>query len=165
MLIPSHSAYTVAQKLALINKARDVLRGAYMESHDLKKLLKELEVNDQFAYATEILLRKMKEDEEQQISITVKDYQTLAKYIYKDSSLPSSFKFEKALQQLHAHLDLDRTTNCETLGLAGAVYKRKWQYDHQFTNLVLSRFYYKQGYFHWRALFTIVGMLTFMFLR
>ncbi len=149
--MPSHSSYTVAQKLALINKARDVLRGEYMESNDLRQLLKELEVNDQFAYATEILLRKMKEDEEQKISITVKDYQTLAKYIYKDSSLPSSFKFEKALQQLHAHLDLNTTTNCETLGLAGAVYKRKWQYDHQFKNLVLSRFYYKQGYFQWRA--------------
>lgn len=128
-----------------------MLRGEYMESNDLKKLLKELEVNDQFAYATEILLRKMKEDEEQKISITAKDYQTLVKYIYKDTSLPSSFKFEKALQQLHAHLDLDETSNCETLGLAGAVYKRKWQFDHQFKNLVLSRFYYKQGYIHWRA--------------
>ncbi len=151
LLMPSHSAYTVSQKLALINKARDVLRGEYMESSDLKKLLKELEVNDQFAYATEILLRKMKEDEEQKISVTAKDYQTLAKYIYKDTSLPSSFKFEKALQQLHSHLNLDETGNCETLGLAGAVYKRKWQYDHRFKNLVLSRYYYKQGYIHWRA--------------
>ena len=149
--MPACSAYTLSQKLDLINKARDVLRGEYMESKDLKKLLKELEINDQFAYATEILLRKMKEDEAQKISITVKDYQTLAKYLYKDTSLPSSFKFEKALQQLHAHLGLSNTSNCETLGLAGAVYKRKWQYDHQFKNMVLSRYYYKQGYINWRA--------------
>ena len=149
--MPSHSAYTVSQKLVLINKARDVLRGEYMESEDLKKLLKELEINDQFAYATEILLRKIKDDEAQKINISAKEYQTLAKYLYKDTSLPSSFRFEKALQQLYAHLSLDNTGNCETLGLAGAVYKRKWQYDHQFKNLVLSRYYYKQGYLNWRA--------------
>ncbi len=149
--MPAQSAYTVSQKLVLINKARSVLRGEYMESKDLKRLLKELEVNDQFAYATEILIRKIKEDEERKLPITPKEYQMLAKFLYKDTSLPSSLRFEKALQQLHAHLNLDETDNCETLGLAGAVYKRRWQYDHQFKNLVLSRYYYKQGYIRWRS--------------
>src|SRR3954451_5867747 len=115
--MPTYSPYTLQQKLELINKARKVLRGEYMNREDLKKLMKELEINDQFAYATEILLRKMKEDEAGNNSIGLKDYQTLVKYTYKDHSLPSSLKFEKALQQLHARLDLDKTTACETLGL------------------------------------------------
>ena len=149
--MPAYSPYSASQKLELINKARNVLRGEYMEIDDLVKLRKELELNDQFAYATEVLLQQIKADEEQNRNITVKEYQELAKCIYKDSSLPSAFKFEKALQQLNAHLDLQQTTRCETLGLAGAIYKRKWQYDHQFRNLILSQLYYRKGFDNWQS--------------
>ncbi len=137
--MPTYSPYNSSQKLELINKARNVLRGEQMDIDDLVKLRRELELNDQFAYATEVLLQQIKEDEAQKKNISVKEYHELAKCIYKDSSLPSAFKFEKALQQLHAHLNLAETTRCETLGLAGAIYKRKWQYDHQFKNLILSQ--------------------------
>jgi hypothetical protein len=46
--------------LELTTKARMVLRGEHMESSDLKKLCAGLEINDQFAYAIEIQLPKMK---------------------------------------------------------------------------------------------------------
>jgi hypothetical protein len=46
--------------LELITKARMVLRGEHMKSSDLKKLCAGLEINDQFAYAIEIQLLKMK---------------------------------------------------------------------------------------------------------
>lgn len=137
-------------KLELIDEARNVLRGKYVDSEFLKKLGRDLERNDQFAYATEVLLRKMHLDKEKGIPTPLTEFQNLAKYIYKDHSLPSSFKFERALEELNSHDELSETNNCETLGLAGAIYKRIWQYDHQFKNLILSRYYYRKGYDTWR---------------
>ena len=137
-------------KLQLIDEARTVLRGKYVDSEILVNLGKELERNDQFAYASEVLLKKMQADKENGIRTPLKEFQNLAKYIYKDHSLPSSFKFERALEELNSHDDLGQTDNCETLGLAGAIYKRIWQYDHQFKNLILSRYYYKKGYDIWK---------------
>jgi predicted acylesterase/phospholipase RssA len=142
----------VNTKLKLINEARDVLRGSRNHNAaELTKLYQELEHNDQFAYATEVLLVKMKMDEDAGIKLKLEEYQKLAKYIYKDHSLPSAFKFNKAIQELGSHDDLARTINCETLGLTGAIYKRKWMFDHQFKNLILSRYYYKRGYASWKA--------------
>ena len=137
-------------KLGLIEDARTVLRGKYVDSDFLKTLGKDLERNDQFAYATEVLLKKMELDKENGKPTSLREFQTLAKYIYKDHSLPSSFKFERALDELNSHDELTDTDNCETLGLAGAIYKRTWQYDHQFKNLILSRYYYKKGYDTWK---------------
>lgn len=139
------------RKLEIINTARNIIRGEQtLNRNELKKLIKELEIHDQFSYATEVLLVRMKMDEAKGATIVLKDYETLAKYIYKDHSLPSSFKFKKALQELTSHENLSNTKRCETLGLVGAIYKRKWQFDHQYNNLKLSHFYYERGYNEWR---------------
>ena len=137
-------------KLQLIDEARTVLRGKYVDGGFLKTLVKDLERNDQFAYAAEVLLKKMHLDKENGTPTPLKEFQTLAKFIYKDHSLPSTFKFERALDELNNHDELSNTRNCETLGLAGAIYKRTWQYDHQFKNLILSRYYYRKGYDIWK---------------
>ena len=55
------------------------------------ELIQELENIDQFSYATEVLLVRMKLDEAKGATIVLKDYETLAKYIYKDHSLPFAF--------------------------------------------------------------------------
>jgi predicted acylesterase/phospholipase RssA len=139
------------EKLELINKARQVLLGdRNLNSKQLKDLYMKLEHYNQFAYATEVLLVKMKMDEEKGNTLLPDDYHKLALYIYKDHSLPSLFKFKKALQKLQNHDELAKTTNCESLGLAGAIFKRKWQFDHQFKNLILSRYYYRRGYLSWK---------------
>ena len=138
-------------KMQLIEMARDTIRGQRnLDIAETDELISNLEKYDQFAYATEVLLIRMKEDEKEGKTITLKDYETLAKFIYKDHSLPSAFKFEKALQELGSHEDLSKTNRCETLGLAAAIYKRKWQFDHQFRNLTLSRYYYKRGFDRWK---------------
>ncbi len=138
-------------KLELINKARLILRGSRnLNNTELKQLCKDLEKHDQFAYATEILLIILEEEEKNGILPTLKSYQTLTKYIYKDTSLPSSFKFEKALNVLQSHDDLSKTSKCESLGLAGAIYKRKWQFDHQSRNLLFAKYYYERGYKQWK---------------
>jgi hypothetical protein len=139
------------KKLEAINKARSIIRGERtLDTTGLQNLISELDKLEQFGYATEVLLVKMKVDESNGLTIRLKDYETLARYIYKDHSLPSLFKFKKALQELTSHEDLATTERCETLGLAGAIYKRKWQFDHQFKNLILARYYYKRGFEKWK---------------
>ncbi|MES1181202.1 MAG: tetratricopeptide repeat-containing protein, partial [Flavobacterium sp.] len=143
------------KKLELINRAREVIRGSeLLDIQDLKQLCKDLEANDQFAYATEVLLLIIEHEEKAGHTFSLKNYQTLAKYIYKDHSLPSSFKFDKALNELKTHDDLLTTGKCESLGLAGAIYKRKWMVDHQFRNLILSQHYYKRGFDRWKFFIT-----------
>lgn len=138
------------KKISLINQAREILRGdRNLNGTQMEAMYKELENFNQFAYATEVLLVKMRMDEDEGKTLQLSDYHKLALYIYKDHSLPSAFKFKKALQQLQNHDDLAKTLNCESMGLAGAIFKRKWQYDHQFKNLILSRYYYKRGYSSW----------------
>lgn len=139
------------KKLTIINTARSIIRGQQtFNKSELNKLIKELEQYDQFAYATEVLLVRMKMDEARGSTIVIEDYELLAKFIYKDHSLPSSFKFKKALQELTSHENLFTTKRCETLGLAGAIYKRKWQFDHQYNNLELAHHYYQRGFFQWK---------------
>ena len=141
----------VNKKFEVINTARNIIRGEQtLNRNELMGLIDDLENLDQFSYATEVLLVRMKLDEARGSTIVLKDYETLAKYIYKDHSLPSSFKFKKALQELTSHENLYTTKRCETLGLVGAIYKRKWQFDHQYSNLELSHYYYQRGYYHWK---------------
>ncbi len=139
-----------SQKLDLIKLSREVLNGKDFNSKSLKELYLELEKMDQFSYASEVLLRKIRMDSESGIGTSVQEHQKLAKYIYKDHSLPATFKFDKALKELNACDDLNNSENCETFGLAGAIYKRKWQFDNQYKNLILSRFYYGKGFGLWK---------------
>src|SRR5260370_30071561 len=96
--------FSSLSKIELINEARLILRGSRsLDSTELEKLCKALEGQDQFAYATEILLVKMNEDELSGKQTTLSEFQRLAKFIYKDHALPSSFKFDKALHELTNH--------------------------------------------------------------
>jgi len=137
-------------KLDIIKKTRNVLRGEWSSSADLKQLYEDLEELDQFAYAADVLLKRINQDESNGTPLSINDYQKLAKYIYKDQSLPSSFKFDRAFRILNAHDDLTKTERCETLGLAGAIFKYKWFYDHQSINLDRSIDFYRRGYLSWQ---------------
>jgi predicted acylesterase/phospholipase RssA len=149
-------------KIEAIDRAREVLRSErVLEPDEFSALCQDLVAKDQFAYATELLLSRLKLDQNLRKDIPLKDYETLAKYIYKDTSLPSSVKFDRAIKELEDHCNLLHTDHCETLGLAGAIYKYKWQYDHKFTNLSLSLYYYGKGFRHWKSYLSLenkVGM-------
>ncbi len=147
-------------KLKLIYEARNVLLGESRSSAELQKLCKDLVMVDQFDYASELLLIRIRQDRDRGIHVSLKDYQDLAKYIYKDNSLSARFKFDRALRELNAADDLAGSKDCETLGLAGAIYKRKWQFDHQFKHLILARHYYERGYGLWEAYIKKGGLLS-----
>ena len=135
--------------MLLITRARQVLNGQFLDREATAMLLKDLEKLDQFGYASEILKGEIETDEKGGKDVPLGMHHTLVKYIYKDQSLPSAFKFDKALKVLESHDNLLQSDRCESLGFAGAIYKRMWQYDHQFKNLILSAHYYKRGLDVW----------------
>ncbi|TRX31778.1 hypothetical protein FNW52_18370 [Flavobacterium sp. ZT3R18] len=139
-------------KKQAIEFAKNYLRGEDISnSIHFEDLYSKLIQYEQFGYATEILLEKITENEADGVEIKLSNYQDLAENIYKDTTLSSYFKFEKAINVLKSFCDLENSKNCKTLSLAGEVYKHKWKFDHQFHNLLQSRAYYKKGYLIWKS--------------
>ncbi len=144
-------------KFALIEQARNVLSPDYVSNESqqdfckhLLALCKQMEAIDQFDYAAELLLKKHRLEGEEGKKPPLEECQRLAKCIYKDSSLSSYLRFDLAIDKLDKADPMLQSDNCETLGLAGAIYKRWWQYDHQHSHLALSRFYYRRGFETWK---------------
>lgn len=138
------------KKLA-IAWAKNYLRGEDISNEiPFDNLYKNLIQYEQYGYATEILLKKIDDNEDHGAEIKLSKYQDLAENIYKDSTLSSYFKFDKAINVLKSFCDLEHTRNSRTLGIAGEIYKNKWKFDHQFHNLLQSRAYYKKGYLIWK---------------
>ncbi|WP_281638209.1 patatin-like phospholipase family protein [Flavobacterium marginilacus] len=138
-------------KKKVIALAKNYLRGEDI-SNDVRfeDLYQNLVQFEQYGYAAEILLKKIADNEDQGAEVKLSQYQDLAENIYKDSTLSSYFKFDKAINTLKSFCDLEKTKNSRTLGIAGAVYRSKWKFDHQFHNLLQSRAYYKKGYLIWK---------------
>ncbi|MBV8545788.1 MAG: patatin-like phospholipase family protein, partial [Acidobacteria bacterium] len=72
--------------------------------------------------------------------------QLYARSIYKDEDLIAPQKYEKAIEVLEKDCALDRSEDGETLGLAGAIYKRLWEHTGQRTHLEKSLKWYAAGY-------------------
>ena len=67
---------------------------------------------------------------------------------YKDPDLPVDQRLDDALAILRETLALATTSVQETLGLAGAIFKRKWEIDGQTVQLERSLAFYRRGYQH-----------------
>jgi predicted acylesterase/phospholipase RssA len=65
---------------------------------------------------------------------------------YQDPDLPAYDRLEEALRILREGDDLERTADPETLGLAGAIFKRRWETNAQKRDLELSLAYYERGF-------------------
>lgn len=65
---------------------------------------------------------------------------------YKDPDLPVDQRLDDALAILREKLQLATTSVQETLGLAGAIFKRKWEIDNQAVQLERSLAFYRRGY-------------------
>jgi predicted acylesterase/phospholipase RssA len=74
-------------------------------------------------------------------------YHQLALCTYKDPDLQADERLDRALDILRESCeDLNLTTDQETLGITGAIYKRKWELDNQTQQLERSLNYYLRGY-------------------
>ena len=137
-------------KKKVIVWAKNYLRGEDISDSRFDNLYQHLIQYEQYGYAAEILLKKIEDKEDQGSEIKLSKYQDLADNVYKDTTLSSYFKFDKAINILKSFCDLEHTRNSKTLGIAGAIYRSKWKFDHQFHNLLQSVAYYKKGYLIWK---------------
>ncbi len=142
------STQTKREPSASVAGAQEILRGQKLPPPgEVLGLAKKLKEEKAFTYARRILARAIKdkrifEDDELRLEI----YQQLALCTYKDADLPADERLDRALDILRAVEDLSTTKNQETLGLTGAIYKRKWEIDNQKSQLERALLYYLRGY-------------------
>ena len=130
-----------------IKEALLILRGAQETPQRMLELATQLKSELRFSYARRLLLRASNHkdtglDQELREKIT----QQLALCTYKDEDLPADERLDRALEILREIADFKTTTVQETLGLIGAIYKRRWEIDNQRENLEQSLVYYLRGY-------------------
>jgi predicted acylesterase/phospholipase RssA len=100
-----------------------------------------------FGYARRLFGRaRMNEQVAAQPDLRLKLAQEEAQCTYQDPDQPASARYDRALEILAEVEDLDATRNQQTLGLSGAIYKRKWEADGQVENLYRAAAYYRRGH-------------------
>lgn len=120
---------------------------------DVRTLAGELKDMEMFSYAWRILARAraarpeaMPADEKERRKLRTKLRQQQALCTSKDAELPADSRNDRAIKILEEEEELHTTTDQETLGIAGGIYKRKWGLDQQKQNLERSLAYYLRGY-------------------
>lgn len=134
-------------------KARSVLRGQDETPEELLKLAKKLKKERAFGLARRILAKARRDPRVREIArdehVTIIQQHALC--TYKDPDLPAFEKLDRALEILQETASvtceaLSETKDQETLGIAGAIHKRKWELDSQKQHLEQSLAYYLRGY-------------------
>jgi hypothetical protein len=128
-------------------RAREITGGVAASPAEALDLEKVLRGGRKFGLARKILERiKDHADVVRDPKLRLKVAQKLSLCTYKDADLPADQKLDDAERVLQAADDLKTTTDQETLGLAGAIHKRKWELTAQERYLETSLAYYFRGY-------------------
>jgi predicted acylesterase/phospholipase RssA len=136
-----------AQESDALKTGKDILKGKQSSPGNLLSLITELKKVRAFGLGRKLLDRYAVDSTVRgNPNLRVKVAQQRALCTYKDPDLLSDEKLDTALQILKEGDDLDRTTNRESLGLAGAIYKRKWELAGQERDLEQSLQFYERGY-------------------
>lgn len=137
-----------AQESKNVRVAENILRGKAATAHEIYELAMELSARErQFGYARRLLAiarRDPSVNEDAQFRTKLRQQHALC--TYKDPDLQEEIRFDRAIQILADCDDLHTTTDQETLGIAGAIYKYRWQAFAQYRDLELSLNYYRRGY-------------------
>lgn len=129
-------------------EALEALRGRTRTPKDLLELAKKLKADNKFGLARRLLARaRIDPNLADEPGLRLKVFQESALCTYKDPDLPAEARLDRALLILRQSCeDIETTKNQETLGLIGAIYKRKWEVDNQKQQLERSLNYYLRGY-------------------
>jgi predicted acylesterase/phospholipase RssA len=128
-------------------QALDVLNGKLLAPRELFALARKLKNEQAFSTARRLLARALADPIlETDKPLRLRVYQEAALCTYKDTDLPADERLDLALDLLRRADELATTKNQETLGLAGAVHKRKWELTNQKQHLEQSLHYYMRGY-------------------
>ncbi len=133
------------EKNQLIFDAQTFLKVGNKNSEEILKLAKELHRNDEFGWARKILNRAVSLGFDNN-ELREKICQKRALSTYKDTHLNRSKALDLALNILREVFDLAKTANQETLGLVGAIYKRKWEIDGIKVDLEQALIFYRRGF-------------------
>ena len=130
---------------AWVKEVGAVLKGQPLDAEIVLKLARQLIDSDVHYWARRLLLTVLERTdlEKSQRSRLV---QSLALATYKDTSLLQVEAFDQAQAMLEEAFDLKTTRDQETLGLVGALYKRRWRLDHRKRWLEQSLHYYRRGF-------------------
>lgn len=132
----------------LRERAWKILRSPGGDPEELLELALQLRGRSRFGLARR-LLERAREDQDRitDPSLSLELRQKHAFCTYKDPDLPKQLALSRALEILDHEGDLKETRNQETLGIAGAIYKRKWQVDARKAHLERSLiYYYERGH-------------------
>ena len=132
-----------------VKQTKDILHKKISRPNNMEilELVKQLKREKAFGYAQKLLERTRESlDPETDNQQTLKLAQEHALCTYKDPDLPVSDRLDRALRILEAADGLQKTQNQETLGLAGAIFKRKWEINGQKIHLEQSLYHYLRGY-------------------
>src|SRR5215831_15435806 len=130
-----------------VGRAQRILAGESVPPKRLLEIVKDLHADRKFGLARKILEKRKNDpaitgDSEFRLRVA----QKRALSTYKDPDLQTDLKLESALRILSEVEDLKQTVDQETLGLAGAIYKRIWELTGQERCLETSLAYYLRGY-------------------
>ena len=128
-----------------VSRLRNILRrNSTLTFEDLKSLVGNLKGEKSFGDTRKLLQyaqqRPVLEDHSDWIA------QQLALCTYKDQDLHVEIKFDLAMSILQKFVDLAGTQDPETLGVAGAIHKYKWDALGQKQDLETALAYYRRGH-------------------
>jgi predicted acylesterase/phospholipase RssA/tetratricopeptide (TPR) repeat protein len=130
---------------SVVDEARHYLGGQELSPEQVKNLIKRLKYEDKFGAARKVLA-KVRETQIPSATLRTWFAQQHALCIYKDPDLPVLKALDQALDILLGSFDLTNTSDQETLGIAGAIHKRRWQATGQKGELERSHHYYRRGF-------------------
>jgi predicted acylesterase/phospholipase RssA len=127
--------------------ASDMLRRDRIPASEVLPIVKVLHRDRKFGLARKLLDRCAEEPDVRRDPVLRKIVaQKRALSTYKDPDLATDLKLDRALAILRETDDLDKTTDQETLGLTGSIFKRLWETTGQERYLETSAAYYWRGY-------------------
>lgn len=129
----------------LVKEVRAVLNGHSLDAGLADILARKLIDLDIHYWARQLLLKLLGRTDLQRPQ-RIRLVQALALATYKDTTLLQVEAFDKAQELLAAEFDLKTTKDQETLGLVGALYKRRWRLGHRKLWLEQSLHYYRRGF-------------------
>jgi predicted acylesterase/phospholipase RssA len=131
----------------IFNRAKEILRGVYADPTEIFDLAKALQRQRQFGYARRLLDIARKDPRSNDVDgLPLKLAQRHAVSTYKDPDLPVDWRLDLALEMLDRIQKLKITNDQESLGIAGAIHKRKWEANSQKQHLERALAFYLRGY-------------------
>jgi predicted acylesterase/phospholipase RssA len=111
------------------------------ESEHRQRFAALLRDHQQFGYARRLLGRVRRDGPDTELL-----RQQHAICTYKDLGLSAARRLDRALAILADDRRLDQVTSAESLGIAGAIYKRRWEVDAKRADLEMALYCYEAGF-------------------